>query len=76
MKTFRVSTILIFTPQPLRLWGIVITRGGRSGGRAVGRAVKNSALTKKLADEFCLFFTAMTYGPGQFIPYIFFGTKP
>ena len=22
-----------FTPQPLRLWGIVITRGGRAGGR-------------------------------------------
>ena len=21
----------IFTPQPLRLWGIVITRGGRAG---------------------------------------------
>ena len=45
---------------------------------AVGRAgtVRNSALTKKLTDEFCLFFTDMTYVPGQFIPYIFFGTKP
>ena len=32
------------TPQPLRLWGIVITRGGWSGGRAV----RNSALTKKV----------------------------
>ena len=39
--------------------------------RAVGRAVRNSALTKKLTDEFCLFFTEMTYVPGQFIPYIF-----
>ena len=29
--------------------------------RAVGRAVRNSALTKKLTDEFCLFFTDMTY---------------
>ena len=27
-----------------------------------------------LTDEFCLFFTDMTYVPGQFIPYIFFGT--
>ena len=60
-----------FTPQPLRLWGKVITRGGQ----AVGRAVRNSALTKKLAAEFCLFFTDMTYVPGQFIPYIFLGTK-
>ena len=24
-----------------------------------------------LTDEFCLFFTDMTYVPGQFIPYIF-----
>ena len=61
-----------FTPQPLRLWGIVITRGGQT----VGRAVRNSALTKKLTYEFCLFFTDMTYVPGQFIRYIFFGTKP
>ena len=29
-----------------------------------------------LTDEFCLFYTDMTYVPGQFIPYIFFGTKP
>ena len=29
-----------------------------------------------LTDEFCSFFTDMTYMPGQFIPYIFFGTKP
>ena len=64
----------IFTPQPLRLWGIVVTRGGRSGGRsggragglavkwAGGRAVRNSALTEKLGltDEFCLLFTDMT----------------
>ena len=49
---------------PLRLWGIVITRGGR--------AVRNSAFTKKFTDEFCLFFTDMTYVSGQFIPYIFF----
>ena len=53
-----------FYPQPLRLWGIMITRGGR--------AVTNSALTKKLTDEFCLFFTDMTYVPVQFIPYIFY----
>ena len=44
--------------------------------RAIGPAVTNSALTKKLTDEFCLFFTDMTYVPGQFIPSIFFGTKP
>ena len=29
-------------------------------------------LTETLTDEFCLFFTDMTYVPGQFIPYIFF----
>ena len=30
---------LIFTPQPLRLRGIVVPRaGGRAGGRADGRA--------------------------------------
>ena len=40
--------------------------------RAVGRAVRNSALTKKVTDEFSLFFTDMAYVPGQFIPYIFF----
>ena len=65
----------------LRLWGKVITRGGRSGGWSGGQsggreglqAVRNSALNKKLTDEFCLFFTDMTYVPGQFIPYIFFG---
>ena len=44
--------------------------------RTSGRAVRNSALTKKLTDEFCLFFTDMTYVPGQFISYILFGTKP
>ena len=42
----------------------MITRGGR--------AVRNLALTKKLTDVFCLFFTDMTFVPGQFIPYIFF----
>ena len=43
----------------------------------VGRAVRNSAPTEKLTDEFCLFFTDMTYVPGQFISYFFFffGTK-
>ena len=41
---------------------------GLAGGRSGGRAVRNSALTKKLTDEFCLFFTDMTYVPGQFIP--------
>ena len=78
---------MIFIPQPLSLWGIVITRGRRSGGfypsaikavgysdhqrRAGSRAgSQNSALTKKI-DEFCLFFTDMTYVPGQFISYIF-----
>ena len=35
------------------------------------RAVRNSALTSKLSDEFCLFFIDMTYVPGQFIRYIF-----
>ena len=57
---------VVFAPQPLRLWCIVITRGRQ--------AVRNSALTKKLTDEFCFFFTDMTYRyvPGQFIPYIFF----
>ena len=39
-----------------------------AGGRAGGRAVRNSALTKKLTYEFCLFFTDMTYVPGEFIP--------
>ena len=29
-----------------------------------------------LTDELYLFFTDMTYVPVQFIPYIFFGTKP
>ena len=58
----------LFTPQPSRLWGKVITRSGRAGSRAV----RNSALTRKLTEEFCLFFTDMTYVPGQFIPYIFF----
>ena len=33
---------------------------------------KNSALTKKITDEFCLYFTDMTYVPGQFIHYIIF----
>ena len=60
--------VVIFTPQPLSLWGIVITRGGRPGGQAV----RNSAVTKKLNYEFCLFFIDMTCVPGQFIPYIFF----
>ena len=39
----------LFTPQPLRLWGIVITE-------VVLQAVRNSARTKKLTDEFCIFF--------------------
>ena len=33
--------------------------------------MRNLTLTKKLADEFCLFFIDMTYVPGQFFPYIF-----
>ena len=48
----------------------------RSGWLSGGRPVRNSALTKKWTGEFCLFFTDMTYVPGQFIPYIFWGTKP
>ena len=32
--------------------------------------MRNLVLTKKLTDEFCLFFTDMTYVPGQFFPYI------
>ena len=47
--------------------------GGLAGGRSGGLAVRNSALTRKLTDEFCLFFTNMTYVPGQFILYIFGG---
>ena len=27
--------LIVFTPQPLRLWGIVITRGGRSEIQAI-----------------------------------------
>ena len=61
---------------PLRLWDIVITRGGRMGPLRLWGIVRNSVLTKKVTDEFCLFFTDMTYVPGQFVPYIFFGTKP
>ena len=34
-----IYPIYIFTPQPLRLRGIVVPRaGGRAGGRADGRA--------------------------------------
>ena len=62
--------IILFTPQPQWLWCIVITRGGRAVWQLGGRAFRNSALTKKLSDEFCLFFIDMTYVPGQFIPYI------
>ena len=36
----------------------------------------NLASTKKLIDELCLFFTDMTYVPGQFFPYVFFDTTP
>ena len=56
-------SLTIFNPPPLRLWGIVITWGGRavwrSGGRASGQGggrVRNSALTKKLTDKLSLFF--------------------
>ena len=35
------------------------------------RLVRNSARTKKLTDEFCLFFTDMAYVPGQFTPHLF-----
>ena len=73
----------LFTLQPLRLWGIVITRGGRSGGRsggrasglAVGRVVRNSALTKKLTDEFSFFFTDMTY-MAIYPIYVFWHNRP
>ena len=40
------------------------------------RGIGYRALTKKVTDEFCLFFKDMTYVPGQFFPYIFFVTKP
>ena len=49
---------IFFTPRPLRLWDIVITRGRRAGGRSV----RNSALTKKLTDEFRLLAPAVTVG--------------
>ena len=44
----------------------------RSGSQVGGRSVRNSVVTQKVTDEFCLFFINMTYVPGQFIPYIFF----
>ena len=46
------------------------------GRGSVECLVGNSALTKKLTDEFCLFFADMTYVPGQFIPYIFLAPSP
>ena len=60
----KIDGSCFFIPQPLRLWGIVITR--------VRRAVRKSAPSKKLTDQFCLFFTYTTYVPAQFIPFIFF----
>ena len=64
---FLVKISRLYTHQPLSLWGIVVTRGGR--------AVRNSALTQKLPVDFFLFYIDkkinMTYVPGQFIPYIF-----
>ena len=33
------------------------------------RHIRNLALTKKLTDEFCLFFINMAYVPGQFFQY-------
>ena len=61
-----------FYPSAIKAVGYSDHQRRRSGRRAV----RNSALTKKLTDELCLFFTDMTYVPGQFIPFIFFGTKP
>ena len=37
--------------------------------------MRDLALTKKLTDDFCLFFTGMTYEPGQFFPYIFLSPR-
>ena len=39
----------------------MITRGGRAVGQAGGQSERTSALNKKLTDEFCLFFTDMTF---------------
>ena len=69
-KKFKLSIYCDFYPSAIKAVGY--SDHQRRGGRSVGRAVRNSALTKKLTDEFCLFFTDMTYVPGQFIPYIFF----
>ena len=62
---------LFFTPSAMKAVGYS-DHQRRAVLRSFGRAVSNSALTKKLTDEFCLLFTDMTYVPGQFILYIFF----
>ena len=46
LACFHTSDAL-FTPQPLRLWGMA---SGRAGGRMGGREVGNGALTKALTD--------------------------
>ena len=56
LKAWKSYEIQIFNPSaikavPLRLWGY-----SDHQKRAGGRAVRNSAPTKKLTDEFCLFF--------------------
>ena len=70
-QAFKYIWPLYFYPSAIKAVGY-----SDHQSRAGGRAVRNSAITKKLTDEFCLFFTGMTYVPGQLIPYIFFGTKP
>ena len=36
-------------------------------------SIRNLAFNKEVTDELCLFFTEMTYVPGHFFPYIFWG---
>ena len=63
--------IILFYPSTIKAVGYSDHQRravGRAGGRARGRAVRNSAVTKKLTDNFFLFFIDMTYVPGQFIP--------
>ena len=43
---------------------------------AVGRSVGNSALSKKLTDEICLFFYRHDLCAWAIHPICFFGTKP
>ena len=74
-RAFSKMDLAIFTHSAIKAVGHS-DHQKRAVGWAARRAVRNSSLTKKLTDEFCLFFTDMTYVPGQFIPYIYFVTKP